>query len=407
MTETKNNDFASSGLPAGYEALYNSNPYQNYQYQLGWWDKVGNFLGFRTSEDRTREEYAQRSNEYINQLQSLAREEEYNSESSQSERMKEAGINPALNGVNPSQASELNESPMSLPDITRNNADDVNSAFSTFTGIINTILGLGQGILSLNRTHLDNLSQKLRLNNESYNFGKLIGLDSVTTDGVKSLFGDDPEGLNSTESIYHNFRKLGFGRKAARQFAFWFNQGVSSRDSVAGQKKVVTDYNDLSDETARYEKNKRIGVSGLSISPALSETLGAISDYELKVMKLQLKYQSEYYENIKGKMAADAENMKNNYTTGSLKPYTEGDYFKIKAEYDSMMVKYQKDLIKLKQNVFNQIDVKHPLYKALLVAGFSGLETMASNPLSIVNSVSGLIKPPITKNFITKNNYFE
>ncbi len=387
MTETKNNDFASSGLPAGYEGLYNSNPYQNYQYQLGWWDKVGNFLGFRTSEDRTREEYAQRSAEYINQLQSLAREEEYNSESAQSQRQKEAGINPALNGVNPSQASELNESPMSLPDITRNNADDVSSAFSTFTGIINTILGVGQGILSLNRTHLDNLSQKLRLDNDVYNFGKLIGLDSVTTDGVKSLFGDDPEGLNSTASIYHNFRKLGFGRKASRQFAFWFNQGVSHRDSVSGQKKVVKDYNELSDESVRYEKNKFKGASGLSISPELSHTLGVISDYELKVMQLQLKYQSDYYNTISGKLKGKAENVSNEYTSQSLGAYTKGDYFKIKADYDAMMINYQKDLIKLNQNIFNKIDDKHPIFKSLVLSGLSGLQQMASDPLSVVGTI--------------------
>lgn len=95
--DDKKNTFESSGLPESYRKLYESNPYANYQYQLGFWDKIGNLFGFRTSEDRTREEYAQRSNEYISQLQSLAREEEYNSEAEQSKRQKEAGLNPALN----------------------------------------------------------------------------------------------------------------------------------------------------------------------------------------------------------------------------------------------------------------------------------------------------------------------
>ncbi len=388
MTETKNNDFASSGLPAGYEALYNNNPYINYEYQQSAWDKIGNFFGFRTSEDRTREEYAQRSKEYIAQLQALAREEEYNSESAQSERQKEAGINPALNGVNPSQASEFNESPMTLPDLQRNNADDVNSFFSTFTGIVNTILGVGQGILSLNRNHLDNLQAKVDLNNDIFGFGKSLGIDLANTDDVRGLFGDSTEGLNTTEVVTNKLKRLGFSNKEAKKYAYAFNQGYSYKDSVKGQKELVNDFNDLSNSTKRYVSNKSIGASGLQISPALSQTLGVISDYELQVMKLQMKYQSEYYNTISGKLKGKAENTSNSYTSQSLGAYTNGDYFKIKAEYDSMMINYQKDLIKLNQNIFNKIDDKHPIFKSLVLSGITGLQQLAADPLSVVGSIT-------------------
>lgn len=380
-------DFASTGLPAGYEALYNNNPYLNYEYQSSAWDRIGNFFGFRTSEDRTREEYAQRSKEYIAQLQALAREEEYNSESAQSERQKEAGINPALNGVNPSQASEFNESPMTLPDIQRNNADDVNSFFSTFTGIINTILGVGQGILSLNRNHLDNLQAKIDLNNDIFGFGKSLGIDLANTDDVRGLFGDSMEGLNTTEVVTNKLKRLGFSNKEAKKYAYAFNQGYSYKDSVKGQKELVNDFNDLSKSSKQYVSNKSIGASGLQISPALSETLGVISDYEMQVMKLQLKYQSDYYNTISGKLKGHAENTSNSYTSQSLGAYTEGDYFKIKAEYDSMMINYQKDLIKLNQNIFNKIDDKHPIFKSLVLSGITGLQQLAADPLSVVGSI--------------------
>ncbi len=381
-------DFERSGLPESYRPLWNSNPFVNYQYQLGLWDKIGNFLGFRTSEDRTREEYAQRSNEYIAQLQSLAREEEYNSESSQSERMKQAGINPALNGVNPSQASELNESPMTLPDITRNNADDVTSAFSTFTNIISTILGVGQGILSLNRNHLDNLKANVDLNNDIFGFGKALGVDLANTDDVRGLFGDNSEGLNTTEIVTQKLKRLGFSNREAKKYAYAFNQGYSYKDSVKGQKEIVGSFNDLSDASKRYASNRSIGASGLQISPVLSQTLGLISDYELQVMKLQMKYQSEYFNSINGKLKAGAENTQNRYTSQSLGAYTNGDYFKIKAEYDSMMINYQKDLIKLNQNIFNKIDDKHPIFKSLVLSGITGLQQLAADPLSVVGSIT-------------------
>ena len=396
-------DFSTTGLPAGYEALYNNNPYINYEYQMSVWDKIGDLFGFRTSEDRTREEYAQRSKEYIAQLQALAREEAYNSESAQSERQKEAGINPALNGVNPSQASEFNESPMTLPDIQRNNADDVNSFFSTFTGIVNTILGVGQGILSLNRNHLANLQAKVDLNNDIFGFGKSLGIDLANTDDVRGLFGDSMEGLNTTEVVTNKLKRLGFSNKEAKKYAYAFNQGYSYKDSVKGQKELVGDYNDLSNSSKQYVSNKSIGASGLQISPVLSETLGAISDYELQVMKLQLKYQSDYYNTISGKLKGHAENTSNSYTSQSLGAYTKGDYFKIKAEYDSMMINYQKDLIKLNQNIFNKIDDKHPIFKSLVLSGITGLQQLASDPLSVVSALKPN-PPKITNNY---NNIYD
>ena len=58
-------------------------------YQLGLWDKIGNAIGFRTAEDKTREEYDQYASEYESQLLQRYHDETYNSEVEQAKRMKD------------------------------------------------------------------------------------------------------------------------------------------------------------------------------------------------------------------------------------------------------------------------------------------------------------------------------
>lgn len=380
-------NFESSGLPDSYRKLYESNPYVNYQYQLGLWDKIGNFLGFRTSEDRTREEYAQRSNEYISQLQSLAREEEYNSESEQAKRQKEAGLNPALNGVNPSQASEMNETPMSLPDIQRNNGDDVSSAFGTFTNIVSSVIGLGSGLLSMQGQRNNNVLSRLSNIKDIYSFGKELGLDLSNESDVNALFGVPSNGLRTTEFLQSRLRKMGFSRRDAKRFAVSFNQGLSYRDSLKGSKELLNDYNEVTNATKRFYSNLGQGINGTNIQKYTQESLGIISQYELDVMKLQNKYQSDYYNTVSGILKGGAENAQNKFTQESNEELSKYKVAKIRAQYEVTMSNYQKDMAKLQQNVFNKIDDSHPILKSLTLSGLSGLHGLASNPLSLVSAI--------------------
>lgn len=386
MDDNKNT-FESSGLPESYRKLYESNPYANYQYQLGFWDRIGNFFRFRTSEDRTREEYAQRSNEYISQLQSLAREEEYNSESEQAKRQKEAGLNPALNGVNPSTASEMNESPMTLPDLQRNNGDDVTSAFGTFSNIVSTVIGLGSGLLSLQGQRNNNVLSRLTGVKDIYSFGKELGLDLSNESDVNSLFGVPSNGLKTTEFLQSRLRKMGFSRRDAKRFAVSFNQGLSYRDSLKGSKELLNDYNDLSASTKRFYSNLGQGVNGTNIQKYTQETLGIISQYELDVMRLQTKYQSDYYNTVSGILKGGAENAQNQFTKETNEEASKARLAKIRAQYEVTMSNYQKDLAKLQQNVFNKIDDSHPILKALTLSGLSGLQGIVSNPLSLATAI--------------------
>lgn len=153
-------------LPAGYQQLIDNNPWEKAyrEYQLGFWDRIGNWLGFRTKEDKYREDLQLASLQNQYQLATIAREEEYNSELSQVERQRAAGLNPDLTGVNPSQASEYNEPDVSLEapgDYSQECMSLIGSIFSgatTILGIAKDIQGLQSGSLGIEAGRLDMLS---------------------------------------------------------------------------------------------------------------------------------------------------------------------------------------------------------------------------------------------------------
>lgn len=73
-------------------------PYLNYNYQLGAWDKFGNWLGFNTGEDKFRMEMQDRARLALAGLQNDSFQNTYNSEAEKAARERDAGLNPDLSG---------------------------------------------------------------------------------------------------------------------------------------------------------------------------------------------------------------------------------------------------------------------------------------------------------------------
>lgn len=84
-----------------YYDLWANNPYtmdKMTQKQTAW-DKVANFFGFRSAYDTAVDQRMQAAAEYDAQISQLKGEDEYNSAQAQAQRMKTAGENPDLLGV--------------------------------------------------------------------------------------------------------------------------------------------------------------------------------------------------------------------------------------------------------------------------------------------------------------------
>lgn len=159
------------------------NPYraqlENNSYQQSFWDRFGNWLGFNTKEDSYRLELERLANEFDADLQLQDITNEYNSEESQANRQREAGINPDLNGVD--SAAATSDKPKGADSSNLSNIESMTTGqeivplVQTFSSVLTTALGDVSGMIGMfqdtTSRHLANQSQMLHSMEYAYDFG--------------------------------------------------------------------------------------------------------------------------------------------------------------------------------------------------------------------------------------------
>lgn len=194
-----------------YEDIVSSNPYENVEYQNGILDSIGDVFGFRTAQDKFREDLALRSAEHINQVNAVAREEEYNSEAAKIARMKKAGLNPDLMGLeSASEATEFSE-PETSPEApsAMTGADALSHAIQLGANFTSTLSTLGNFILTLEHTSL--INEGLEIENATGILGLTEDASSLfDTDDVPLDLGDPSE--EGSEAVALSPSQISAGR---------------------------------------------------------------------------------------------------------------------------------------------------------------------------------------------------
>lgn len=91
---------AASGLTGSYADRAAANPYGNAEFTPNFWQRIGeSWFGDYSARDKFYQEQDQSAMEYINQLLDAQHQEEYNSEGQTAERLRAAGLNPDLQGL--------------------------------------------------------------------------------------------------------------------------------------------------------------------------------------------------------------------------------------------------------------------------------------------------------------------
>lgn len=144
-----NNDGISLG--GKYQSLVDKNPYRNQTYQKSPWQNFLSALGFRTEADAWQENMSVQASEYDAAIAQKQYDEQYNDPLAQVERMRNAGLNPDIDGgsnISSGQAASLGEDP-STPMATSGDAPQLlqfaNTVMSSFTSAIGMV-GTFQGI---------------------------------------------------------------------------------------------------------------------------------------------------------------------------------------------------------------------------------------------------------------------
>ena len=125
-----------------YDKLYKANPYVNMTYNKSAWQSFLGSLGFRTDYDRWLEEAQVNKNEYDAQVASIQMQNEYNSPSAEAARMRQAGLNPDLTGLeNVAESASPNVDPQGMSPGAGESGE--------FGEITQKLWNFGTGILSL------------------------------------------------------------------------------------------------------------------------------------------------------------------------------------------------------------------------------------------------------------------
>ncbi len=371
----KYNSFDETGLPESYRQEWENNPYKNANYQLGLWDKIGNALGFRTAEDKTREEYDQYASEYESQLLQRYHDEMYNSEVEQAKRMKEAGINPALNGTTSSQTSSA---PLShLPSESfRDNSEQFNSALGALGGAFTDFLSIANGLQGLELQDLDIIGKSLGIANNVFDFGKGYSTDFADVNDALGIIGEKGNGM-SIDARAMSLEKLGLSKRRARKFAFALNRGMSYKDTAKGQSEIVQNANDVADSLKGLYGNLGLGIRGTTFSEDAKRIYGDISKYSVSAMKLKIDADLKYLRAVDTAKRARSENVSNQVNIEQGEAFSNYGLAKLAAAKDSILLEYQQKSLELERNTLNKFvgAGMNPMLSQMGLSLFSGVNS--------------------------------
>lgn len=250
-----------------YEQMASSNPYENYDYTNSLWDYLGDTFGFRTAQDKHREDMALASREYISQLDSLKREEEYNSESAKVARMRQAGLNPDLQGLeNASNASEFTE-----PETSPSSPEGGEGAalISGVGSLINQVATIGNFFLTLEHSRLVN--EGLQLEN-AFNLVDLVNGTGSTFDMPDLGNGEIQKGEEGIEGTALPASRIQSGRIEVLANSLFGSRNSRSKQNFI--KSMRARQGTLSEMNSRLQGEVNAAVQQGSLNVARAQLKG-------------------------------------------------------------------------------------------------------------------------------------
>lgn len=234
-------DLSSRLQGSDYANLFNSNPYLNFTRQDGLWDKIGDFFGFRTAQDKTWDSQLNSAREYAGQVAQLQFENQYNSPQAMAERSRLAGINPDLNGVGDvSPAGEFAQEQTS-PEFSENE-DVFNKAGNILTMLISAS-GSALGIASQFK-ELENMN----LRNDAQEISNYLQLSGLVPDYISQFIGpDNVHGLLDNGDFLDVKTLTDFATRPD------FSPFRSKRNRVAFGKSIRQMFDSVKDYATRYK----------------------------------------------------------------------------------------------------------------------------------------------------------
>lgn len=319
-----------------YGDLRNADPYANFTYKMGPFEKFLQSLGFRTKFDSQREQMALASQAYQADVAQKAYDEAYDSPEAQAARMRQAGLNPDLqgtSGVQSAAAMQSEDNPAAMvaePDTLgtpEGFAEFIMTSLTTAVGLSKDFMSLKGLSLANEGASIGNSSDLLNLAFDSIlNYTPAIrdlDLATVGEDGVVN-FELDP---TSIENRIATDYKGAISKKQYRRFMSTVRNMVDSlpveREQYRQWRERVENRRGYMREVTRpdYSESDEImyGISQILSGLAFDAyEKGLHNDVkEQDVRSEHLSNEMDYEQQFDGSLAADAVNSGNALTVNT------------------------------------------------------------------------------------------
>lgn len=354
--DKRNTSLENSLRRQGYGDLVDANPWNNLEYRQSGWQKFLSFLGFRTNYDVAKENQQFQSNEYLANVQAMALQNEYNTPSAQAERMREAGMNPDLQGLGDVAGAA------GLPEDTNNtlpNTNDTDQLMSIASGFMNAFtgaFGLLQAFGSIKNTHLLNRGLEIK-NARDLVIGAKTAISAVLPDLVDMTDGKydqseftsrimdsinamySPDALDAQGNIMRN-KGTRMSRKMYNQF-FQAASAIahSAPTKVEGLQSWIDELKSGSDFAAT-DASKFTNADPSMLYDVFKPIISAQDE----IRELKSKYEHDYQQRITD---VGGEHMANLDITGK-ELGVEGQMFDNQSkEYDAIMKRAESEALRI------------------------------------------------------------
>lgn len=301
-------------LGAYYKKLVD--PYLSYNYQQGIFDKIGNWLGFNTKEDNYRLQMQDRArlalaSQLDNQFQN-----DYNSQVSQAQRQRDAGLNPDLAGEASGDPAGQNDQPFPLIDQSAIDPapeifSDLASIFGIATSGLESVATFKSLLAMVSKTKEETSGVSIRNSKDAFDFAGdyLTSFDPEDRrdyEMTPDVFENEiiPSRIQAVDKQFsymddnaRNYIKaaISFRRKDPRLFDAYYknyNSGVLSRADKLSNQKIFGSL-DKADEVVMHQ-NQAAYRYLTDTSKARLRANKILADYNVQ------KYQNDFdYESFK------------------------------------------------------------------------------------------------------------
>lgn len=310
---------APSGYGSEYDRLFQNNPYRNLQYHETFWQKIASALGFRTGADKFLESQQTNAAEYDAGIFSMMQQNEYNSPESQAARMREAGINPDLQGLgdNVSAASPI-EDPNGMVETSSMNEDiasfgsSIASVFTRALAMYKDFKGLGQLQNVIEAGNIENAKNFLS-GIDDYLIGKFSAFDFQSPDNFQEAVSNLNAKLTEDRTLDWKMSipyMLGYDKRQRNQF---YDAYSSRLNSIVADKNLYQMFADRVSSMSLANKNRASGFydDGTGLTASIDVLVSNLAELDREVSSLTAKLSKKTTENAQ--VSADIEGARLDY----------------------------------------------------------------------------------------------